>query len=435
MAISTAGYQVNPGLIPQYEPVNPSLQGFNPSNVTQGALEGIQVSSSLEQLRAFREKQQEWLKLSETRTKLAKDQAELEALGLDRAQRLHDADIARKLAEDKAGERVAAPKASADIAASTRLTARDTQSLPLDSLKISNETAQQGFLRDAIPFAGSALVQKAKTDSQMAPIESQVVLGQKTGELNRLANDQAVLDIASEAKKQAAPFSGLAMIDSAKNDVAKAQREREALERALEQDGMNESLKQQLLAANIQETASKTKLNESVASARSQNLEMEKIYIQTHETIRKSLNDAEDTLSRMSKLEVFDPTDSKAIKTRIPLPALFQAAFTQDENGNTVPRQDGIFFKSDVKLDPETKKLLDRYTAQQVRIERLKESLDGTESRLISHAREDAALTMPGRPAPASSVKTQSDQSAVEWARANPNDPRSATILRVNGVK
>lgn len=79
--ITTQGHQV--GVLPQFQPPDPSLLAFNPQQMAQGALSSLQIGGALEQMKALRQHTEELAKMSNARNKLLQAQADLATLNAE----------------------------------------------------------------------------------------------------------------------------------------------------------------------------------------------------------------------------------------------------------------------------------------------------------------------------------------------------------------
>lgn len=167
--INTRGFQISQ--LPAYTPVEPSLQGFNPTNVAQGALEGLKVSSTLEQLKSFREQQEEWRKLAEIRTGRIKDEAERVKLELEHAKALQQIGIESEKA------RLLALKDLFPVEAKTKV-------------------MELGARQELIPG-----------ETSLARLTQQLKTGQTEGALTRLPSENEAQRITAESAAKLAPIN------------------------------------------------------------------------------------------------------------------------------------------------------------------------------------------------------------------------------------
>lgn len=185
--------------MPSFTPVNPSLAAFNPSNITNGALQSINIASSLDQLKAFRQHAEEVAKTEAARNQMLQAESTKAQILTDHLRAIDDASKAAELAQLEHDRAVQESKTGADIAtnASTAQTAG-----PLANLKIAEANSgvkDINFLNSIRPAVESAKSSAAAAASGAAPyVALATVEDAKTQfQAAKLANAKAIDEFSS----------------------------------------------------------------------------------------------------------------------------------------------------------------------------------------------------------------------------------------------
>lgn len=195
--ITTQGHQV--GVLPQFQAPNPALLAFNPQEAQQGALGSLQISSSLEQIKALRQHTEEIAKMSNARNKL-----------LEAQQRL--AEINAKIAEETAAGQIKSTNALSGLSgekakADLSLLGQRTD---LDRSVLAGQASRQSDVN-------TALAEQAKSAALVAPIVArtaeQKALTEEIGSGGELNMSFAKVELAKQNFQIAKKESDFALKD------------------------------------------------------------------------------------------------------------------------------------------------------------------------------------------------------------------------------
>lgn len=323
MAIQTEGFK--PTNFPQYQPVNPALQGFNPSNVTQGALEGIQVQDNLEQLKKLRAHEAEWAAMADTRNKKLKAETKMAEILADHERQM--AQIRERKGETEAakGEKTAESSVGATNAQNTVITKSAEASIP----NIAPAAAV-----DAAAIKGKLFSQNLQNEAQ---VETQ--------------------DIARDAAWQ----SALKAKYAAELEVKKAQDEITNFgpdtDRARRLGDAAIALKQAEAADANARAAFNLKRPDIEAQKAANSTAAQDVAIKMHKEATSVLRNQQMFVDKLGDDEVPDPANPK-VPTKV---RILAAQLMKNDKGEVVVRKTGRIFDSDVKVDPNTVSRVSRF--------------------------------------------------------------------------
>lgn len=322
MAINTSGFGVN--VMPQYTPVNPTLASINPDNFTNGALASFKVQDALEQLKAFRQHQEEFAKMEHARNSMMQAQSDREVLKAEHEKALAELGIGAdrsKMQQQIAESDEAAAKAKAEMANVGPLTA-------LHAAQIGDQTKDledKGALRDdAFKFKR----QQLSVGMAKAQLEYQTALD----DYNNFPGDADRKRRLDEAKVKAEEADAAYKIAMATYNTARPDIERE----------------------------------KAVARDRDRDLN-----IKEHAAALASVKDAEMERQRLGDETVVDPNTKRPVKV-----SELAGTLVKTKSGNWISIRPGHIFDDKAYVPDATLKAVQRWLDQNDQIESLRAQAD-----------------------------------------------------------
>jgi hypothetical protein len=373
--INTSGHQVS--VMPQYTPADPNLLAANPANMLQGALQAIQMQGALAELKAFQRDQAEKAALAGLRVNASASGYRESAARSENSMRVLPSAGEAAIAQNTANARTAGPQADFDLA------------------KIG------AGLRMVGPQADAAIAQ-AKATTQTAPALADLATKKATSEGKDVDNKERLRGVTENTQALQAALA---------EETASFALDLLPAEQAKVSSELYESLKNAKNDAQLKRAY-------TTAQIKLLNAQADKFNAEADGTGRFS----NDTFARYAKMETIEnqmANKERAIfNTEVTLPdgsigKLSDYIAATREVGGAAKKKGMLFWKSDVERNPEAEQLI-------------KDLLD----------LKMTEVDLMGQEAPIKQVgESQEAKEALEWIKANPNDPRVPKIKAKLGIQ
>ncbi len=375
--INTSGHEVQ--VMPSYTPVNPSLMGFNPQNVTNGALGALSVADSLEKIKSFRQHAEEIAKTEHARNSILQAEADKAAILAGHLQTTKDAQDEYDLSHLK----LQSEQNKLELPNVSKKAKVEGSALDLTANQQAFDATQQGTKQSVESITNASAFDNAFTKSLAAKNQAET-------------DYQASLLNLAKAKEEALSFPA----DKARKDnLINAQIE---VQKAIaNKDNADAELAR--AKPGMAEQALKQKADAAV------------FHQNNYNTISQDYQRTGQVLARLEGEVIPDPSGGDPIKAS-QLASQLSAA----------PESSPIwkFWKSDPSITPYHRQVVQEILDQRARLSKLGKILSNISDQLGSSYNPQSTKPQANEEA----------QQAAAWIAAHPNDPRVAAIKQHYGI-
>ncbi len=319
--ITTSGFRLSN--LPRYTPVDPNLVAFQPTKLTEGALDALRLASNLQKYQSDRQKQEEEKALQQQRMEAAR----------------------------------AAYGAQAALGRKTMALAPREAETALADFKVADELRQP------------------KADLERS------LIGSRSKDL---AFNEAIRGEVETAKKVEAETAAATAGMSAANKVMQLQQQAEQLRDAIANSPEDNKLKRELQQAEKDLKTALADQYKATAAASKEKIDVEREKIKAKQEAANSVRElakdarsaaaaASSAVSRRGAMQVEDP--QKPGGALVPLASLQGRIFEQDKAGNWVPKKE-FFGDKAIPIPPTIMQQLKAYQQLMDREKRLLEEAD-----------------------------------------------------------
>lgn len=407
--ITTEGFKLNN--LARFTPADPTLVAFNPTKLSEGALQTLQLANNLQKYQVQKSQMEELEALKQARIKAGLAGLELGA------------------ATDAERLRAVVPEVDARLAALERQSTQDKSFTRTTPLEEEARIAKLKFGRDEANAATSFI----PTEYELKAGEAKNRLGDLSILGQTLPNRRIAEGFAALAKANSAPSLAVASEIQANTAPAKARLDAAQTQVALGSVESDKKAKDAKLAAETANLNAEALKNTGMANAYNAKPDIEAAKLAAANEKRLGL-EAEIKALETSKTHYVQQQDALSrtnvinLKGQVtPLNSIESDAFEYDKNGNWVEKK-GFF--SNPKLPPATKQLLRDYQEVRQKAKDYDERKQMVTEEWLSHRQaEREALNAKKRDG---SIAAPKQTGQVEGSTAEPKQKRTKTLA--NGV-